>query len=86
MWGAGLVLLLSAAVGACILIGKVSDSKLLALYVAITSSLAVFIYYTPDYLHLSVDPAKRSPSTRRRTLLSARHILKMRSCRNARFS
>ncbi len=60
MWGAALVLVLLAAVGACIQIGKVSDFKLLALYVAITSSLAVFIYYTPDYLHLSVDPAKRS--------------------------
>src|SRR6266853_3275141 len=60
IWGTALVLVLFAAVGACIRIGKISDPKLLALYAAITSALAVFIYYTPDYLHLSVDPAKRS--------------------------
>lgn len=59
-WGAALVLVLFAAVAACIQIGKISDPKLLALYAAVTSALAVFIYYTPDYLHLSVDPAKRS--------------------------
>jgi 2-polyprenyl-3-methyl-5-hydroxy-6-metoxy-1,4-benzoquinol methylase len=51
---------LFAAVAACIKAGKVSDSKLLALYAAVTLALAIFIYYTPDYLHLSVDPAKRS--------------------------
>ncbi len=60
VWGATLVLVLFAAVAACIQIGKVSDPKLLALYAALASALAVFIYYTPDYLHLSVDPAKRS--------------------------
>ncbi|HEV8492110.1 MAG TPA: hypothetical protein VGR76_07555, partial [Candidatus Angelobacter sp.] len=60
IWGAALVLLLFAAVAACIKAGKVSDSKLLALYAAVTLALAIFIYYTPDYLHLSVDPAKRS--------------------------
>src|SRR5690242_7032012 len=60
IWGAAMVLLLFAAVAACIQIGKISSPKLLALYAAITSALAVFIYYTPDYLHLTVDPAKRS--------------------------
>jgi len=60
MWGAALVLLLFTAVGACIQIGKVSSSKLVGLYAAIAFALAIFIYYTPDYLHLSVDPAKRS--------------------------
>ena len=55
-----MVLLLFAAVGVCILIGKISDPKLLALYAEVASALAIFIYYTPDYLHLSVDPAKRS--------------------------
>jgi 2-polyprenyl-3-methyl-5-hydroxy-6-metoxy-1,4-benzoquinol methylase len=55
-----MVLLLFAAVGVCIKAGKVSDPKMLALYAAVTSALAVFIYYTPDYLHLSVDPAKRA--------------------------
>lgn len=60
IWGAALVLLLLAAFVACIRIGKISDPKLLALYAALASALAVFIYYTPDYLHLSVDPAKRS--------------------------
>jgi 2-polyprenyl-3-methyl-5-hydroxy-6-metoxy-1,4-benzoquinol methylase len=60
MWGAALVLVLFAAVEACILIGKISGPKLLALYAALAFALAVFIYYTPNYLHLSVDPAKRS--------------------------
>ena len=60
IWGASLVLLLFGAVEACIQISKIYDPKLLPLYAAITSALAVFIYYTPDYLHLSVDPAKRS--------------------------
>ena len=60
IWGAALVLVLFAAVAACTKIGKISDPKLLALYAALASALAVFIYYTPDYLHLSVDPAKRS--------------------------
>jgi hypothetical protein len=60
IWGAALVLVLFAAVGVCIKAGKVSDPKLLALYAAVTLALAIFIYYTPDYLHLSVDPVKRS--------------------------
>ena len=60
LWGAAMVLVLFAAVGVCIQAGKVSDSKLLALYSAVTLALAIFIYYTPDYLHLSVDPVKRS--------------------------
>jgi 2-polyprenyl-3-methyl-5-hydroxy-6-metoxy-1,4-benzoquinol methylase len=60
IWGAALVLVLFAAVGACIKIGKVSDPKLLTLYAVLASALAVFVYYTPDYLHLSVDPAKRA--------------------------
>ena len=60
IWGAALVLLLFAAVGACIQIGKISSSKLVALYAPLASALAIFIYYTPDYLHLSVDPMKRS--------------------------
>lgn len=60
IWGATLVLVLFAAVGVCIEAGKVSDRKLLALYAAVSGALAIFIYYTPDYLHLSVDPAKRS--------------------------
>ena len=58
--GAALVLSLFAAVEACILIGKISGLAPLALYAALTWALAVFIYYTPDYLHLSVDPVKRS--------------------------
>jgi 2-polyprenyl-3-methyl-5-hydroxy-6-metoxy-1,4-benzoquinol methylase len=60
MWGTGLVLVLFAAVEACILIGKISGLVPLSLYAALTCALAVFIYYTPDYLHLTVDPAKRS--------------------------
>ena len=60
IWGAALVLVLFAALEACILIGKISGLVPLALYAAITWGLAVFIYYTPDYLHLTVNPAKRS--------------------------
>jgi 2-polyprenyl-3-methyl-5-hydroxy-6-metoxy-1,4-benzoquinol methylase len=60
MWGAALVLVLFAAVGACIQIGKISSPKMVGLYAALASALAIFIYYTPDYLHLSVDPAKPS--------------------------
>ena len=60
IWGAALILVLFAAVGVCIKAGKVSDPKLLALYAAVTLALTIFIYYTPDYLHLSVDPVKRS--------------------------
>lgn len=60
IWAAALVLVLFAAVAACTKIGKISDPKLLALYAALASALAIFVYYTPDYLHLSVDPAKRS--------------------------
>jgi 2-polyprenyl-3-methyl-5-hydroxy-6-metoxy-1,4-benzoquinol methylase len=58
--GAALVLALFAAVEASILIRKISGFVPLALYAAITCALAVFVYYTPDYLHLTVDPAKRS--------------------------
>jgi hypothetical protein len=60
IWGAALVLVLFAAVGVCIKAGKVSDPKLLALYAGVTLALTIFICYTPDYLHLSVDPVKRS--------------------------
>src|SRR5579864_137621 len=60
IWGAALVLLLFAAVGACIQIGKISSSRLVGLYAALAFALAIFMYYTPDYLHLSVDPTKRS--------------------------
>lgn len=55
-----MVLVLFAAVEACILIGKISGPVPLALYAALTWAMAIFIYYTPDYLHLTVDPAKRS--------------------------
>lgn len=60
IWGAVLVLALFAALEACILVGKISGFAPLVLYAAITWALAVFIYYTPDYLHLSVDSVKRS--------------------------
>jgi 2-polyprenyl-3-methyl-5-hydroxy-6-metoxy-1,4-benzoquinol methylase len=60
IWGVGLAMLLFAAVEACIVIAKTSGLAQLALYAAIAWTLAVFVYYTPDYLHLTVDPAKRS--------------------------
>jgi 2-polyprenyl-3-methyl-5-hydroxy-6-metoxy-1,4-benzoquinol methylase len=56
----GLVLVLFGTVLACVKAGKTSSFTLLALYAALASALAVFIYYTPDYLHLTVDPRKRS--------------------------
>jgi 2-polyprenyl-3-methyl-5-hydroxy-6-metoxy-1,4-benzoquinol methylase len=59
VWGMGLVVVLFAAVEACILIGKISGLVPLALYAALAYALAIFIYYTPDYLHLTVDPRKR---------------------------
>jgi 2-polyprenyl-3-methyl-5-hydroxy-6-metoxy-1,4-benzoquinol methylase len=58
--GMGLILVLFAMFGACIKTGKISSFVLLALYAALASALAVFIYYTPDYLHLTVDPRRRS--------------------------
>jgi 2-polyprenyl-3-methyl-5-hydroxy-6-metoxy-1,4-benzoquinol methylase len=60
IWGMGLILVLFGTVGACITAGETSSLALLALYAALASALAVFIYYTPDYLHLTVDPRKRS--------------------------
>jgi 2-polyprenyl-3-methyl-5-hydroxy-6-metoxy-1,4-benzoquinol methylase len=59
VWGVGLVLVLCGAFLACIKIGKTANFSLLAIYAALASALAVFIYYTPDYLHLTVDPRKR---------------------------
>src|SRR5258707_14053777 len=59
-WGMGLILIMFVTVGWCIEIGVTSRIQLLALYAALSSALAVFIYYTPDYLHLTVDPRKRS--------------------------
>jgi 2-polyprenyl-3-methyl-5-hydroxy-6-metoxy-1,4-benzoquinol methylase len=56
----GLILVLFGTVLTCIKSGKTSNFALLALYAAVASALAVFIYYTPDYLHLTVDPGKRS--------------------------
>jgi 2-polyprenyl-3-methyl-5-hydroxy-6-metoxy-1,4-benzoquinol methylase len=56
----GLILIMFATVGWCIEIGVTSRIQLLALYAALSSALAVFIYYTPDYLHLTVDPRRRS--------------------------
>ena len=58
--GMGLILVLFGMVLACIKTGKTSSFVLFALYAALASALAVFIYYTPDYLHLTVDPRKRS--------------------------
>jgi 2-polyprenyl-3-methyl-5-hydroxy-6-metoxy-1,4-benzoquinol methylase len=58
-WGTALVLILFATMGWCIKIGIASPLRPLVLYAALVAALAVFIYYTPDYLHLTVDPGKR---------------------------
>src|SRR2546430_13712389 len=60
IWGMGLILIFLGMVGVCVSTGKESSFTLLALYDALAFALAVFIYYTPDYLHLTVDPGKRS--------------------------
>jgi 2-polyprenyl-3-methyl-5-hydroxy-6-metoxy-1,4-benzoquinol methylase len=60
VWGMGLILVLFGTVLVCIKTGKTSSFALLVLYAALAAALAVFIYYTPDYLHLTVDPQKRS--------------------------
>jgi 2-polyprenyl-3-methyl-5-hydroxy-6-metoxy-1,4-benzoquinol methylase len=60
VWGMGLILVLFGTVLVCIKTGKTSSFALLVLYAALAAALAVFIYYTPDYLHLTVDPRKRS--------------------------
>src|ERR1051325_3129276 len=59
VWGMSLVLVWFGAVLACIKCSKTVNFALLGLYAALASALAVFIYYTPDYLHLTVDPGKR---------------------------
>src|ERR1051326_1564018 len=59
VWGMSLVLVWFGAVLACIKSSKTVNFALLGLYAALASALAVFIYYTPDYLHLTVDPGKR---------------------------
>jgi len=60
VWGMGLILVLVGVLLACIKFGKAASVALLGLYTALACALAVFIYYTPDYLHLTVDPRKRS--------------------------
>ncbi len=60
VWGMSLVLVLLGAVLACVKTGKASGFGLLGVDAALTCALAIFIYYTPDYLHLTVDPRKRS--------------------------
>lgn len=60
IWGMGLILVWFGTVLACIKAGKASGFAWLVLYAALASAVAIFIYYTPDYLHLTVDPGKRS--------------------------
>ena len=55
MWGAGLVLVLSSAVGVCIQVGKISDSKLLALYAALAFAL------TSPYMYEDLVASGRLP-------------------------
>jgi 2-polyprenyl-3-methyl-5-hydroxy-6-metoxy-1,4-benzoquinol methylase len=58
LWGGVAAVLLFAAGGFCAWSANVSSRAVLALFAAVLLSLAVFVYYTPDYLHLSVIPEK----------------------------
>lgn len=54
VWGGAACLLLFAAGALCAWSSRISSVAVIALFAAILLSLAVLVYYTPDYLHLSV--------------------------------
>jgi 2-polyprenyl-3-methyl-5-hydroxy-6-metoxy-1,4-benzoquinol methylase len=58
VWGTAGALLLFLAGGFCAWGSNASSPAILGLFAAMLLSLAVFVYYTPDYLHLSVIPEK----------------------------
>jgi 2-polyprenyl-3-methyl-5-hydroxy-6-metoxy-1,4-benzoquinol methylase len=60
LWGCLLVALLFAVAGLCIQIVGEPSAKETLVSAMLTIALGVFIYYTPDYLHLTVNPDKRS--------------------------
>lgn len=58
VWGAAGALLLFLAGGFYAWSSNASSRAVLGLFAAMLLALAVFVYYTPDYLHLSVIPEK----------------------------
>jgi len=60
IWGAVCVLLLLILAGICfVLAGPVRRPDAIVFWL-VTIALAFFLYYTPDYLHLTVTPEKRA--------------------------
>ena len=59
-WGAGCVSLLLGAATACLQRAQTLAGRQNIPFVLSMAVLAVFLYYTPDYLHLTVNPEKPS--------------------------
>jgi 2-polyprenyl-3-methyl-5-hydroxy-6-metoxy-1,4-benzoquinol methylase len=60
LWGAGCVLVLFAFAAACLAGSSGTAGSSAVLFALSVAALAVFLYYTPDYLHLTVNPEKRA--------------------------
>lgn len=60
IWGAGSALALFVAAAVCLRVSGGMAYRFAALVVLLAMTLAIFIYYTPDYLHLTVVPEKRA--------------------------
>lgn len=58
--GAVAVVIILAIAGVCAFISGTDRPRTLAVFALITSALAGSIYYTPDYLHLTVVPDKKA--------------------------
>jgi 2-polyprenyl-3-methyl-5-hydroxy-6-metoxy-1,4-benzoquinol methylase len=59
MWAAALAVLLAAVAGACAaVLGKLTRSSAIAFALTVLA-LAISLVYTPNYLHLTVNPQKR---------------------------
>lgn len=53
------IIILLAIAGACAIANREHDPRIVAVFALVTLALAGSIYYTPDYLHLTVVPDKR---------------------------
>lgn len=60
LWGAASVLLVLAAAAACLASSSGHGGRTAIPFVLSMTALAIFLYYTPDYLHLTVNPEKPS--------------------------
>src|SRR5215469_18211944 len=59
IWGAACVLLLLIVAGICFVLASPTRRPQAIVFWLVTVALAFFLYYTPDYLHLTVIPEKR---------------------------